>query len=378
MYKHHSNLNHNTFYGDHKESSVTLLFNDQPGTVKSFSTLNYEGSQARNKANLTDGEYHNLVERDGWYVSDIKTNLQESSYLEFTGKEDKWFTYIKGDTTTLQNLDEKEFSVQGVGSYLSMNVVGAEAKQEVCLTITPNINCNPILGCTDPNANNYNANANIDDGSCVYPEPVYGCTDPVASNYNPSATVDDGSCEQCEISPTAGTSLQQLSWSNQDYPWNNRNTLVSLNTGTGAHFHGAPAGFISTTHPFLIPITFTNQGNGMGPWTVEAMSSTAAAWNNADAHISVANPATMVDFVVGTPYVANIVQTNYGGPIQIEIAQPGTYAIKITSSLGCVWESEIIIPAILPEVRASLPLWENPNLGGIIPNPHVPPIDHNH
>jgi len=196
MYKHHSNLNRNTFYGDHKESSVTLLFNDQPGTVKSFSTLNYEGSQARNKANLTDGEYHNLVERDGWYVSDIKTNLQESSYLEFTGKEDKWFTYIKGDTTTLQNLDEKEFSVQGVGSYLSMNVVGEEAKQEVCLTITPNINCVQVLGCMDPDALNYNANANVDDGSCTYPpEPVYGCTDPDANNYDATATLDDGSCE---------------------------------------------------------------------------------------------------------------------------------------------------------------------------------------
>jgi len=185
MYKHHSNLSRNTFYepllGDDAftESSVTVLFNDQPGTVKSFSTLNYEGSQARNKANLTDGEYSNLVERDGWYVGDIKTNLQESSYLEFTGKEDKWFTYIKGDTTTLQNLDEREFSVQGIGNYLRMEVVGKEAKQEVCLTITPNINCKPIPGCMDPNADNYNPNANVDDDSCTYPpEPVetYNCT----------------------------------------------------------------------------------------------------------------------------------------------------------------------------------------------------------
>jgi len=196
MYKHHSNLNRNTFYGDHRESSVTLLFNDQPGTVKSFSTLNYEGSQARNKANLTDGEYTNLVERDGWYVSDIKTNLQESSYLEFTGKEDKWFTYIKGDTTTLQNLDEREFSVQGIGNYLRMEVVGEEAKQEVCLTITPNINCKPIPGCMDPKATNYNSNANVDDDSCTYPpEPIYGCTDPKATNYNSNATIDDGSCD---------------------------------------------------------------------------------------------------------------------------------------------------------------------------------------
>ncbi len=204
MYKHHSNNSYNTFYEDllgddaFTESSVTVLFNDEPGTVKSFSTLNYEGSQAKNKANLTDNEYYNLVDREGWYVSDIKTNLQESNYLEFKGKEDKWFTHIKGDTTTLQNLDEKEFSVQGVGSYIRMEVVGEEAKQEVCLTITPNINCVQVLGCMDPNALNYNANANVDDGSCTYkpppPQPTYGCTDPTANNYDPNAAIDDGSC----------------------------------------------------------------------------------------------------------------------------------------------------------------------------------------
>ncbi|MEO0404772.1 MAG: hypothetical protein AAF193_07875, partial [Bacteroidota bacterium] len=48
------------------------------------------------------------------------------------------------------------------------------------------------LGCTDPEALNYNEDAEYDDGSCEYP--VYGCTDPEANNYNPFATIDDGSC----------------------------------------------------------------------------------------------------------------------------------------------------------------------------------------
>ena len=64
----------------------------------------------------------------------------------------------------------------------------------------------PPSGCMDPNANNYNSIATIDDGSCVY----VGCTDPLA--FNPAtgtagktefthpngtiyyASIDDGSC----------------------------------------------------------------------------------------------------------------------------------------------------------------------------------------
>jgi hypothetical protein len=50
-----------------------------------------------------------------------------------------------------------------------------------------------ISGCTDPEANNYNENATIDDGSCTYD--IFGCTNPAALNYNCLATVDDGSCQ---------------------------------------------------------------------------------------------------------------------------------------------------------------------------------------
>ena len=48
-----------------------------------------------------------------------------------------------------------------------------------------------IEGCTDPTSHNYNPEANVNDGSCVY----YGCTDPNSSNYDPRANFDNGSCK---------------------------------------------------------------------------------------------------------------------------------------------------------------------------------------
>ncbi len=52
-----------------------------------------------------------------------------------------------------------------------------------------------ILGCLDPTALNYNDSANVDDGTCLYPDPVYGCTFANSCNYNPEATEDDGTCD---------------------------------------------------------------------------------------------------------------------------------------------------------------------------------------
>ena len=47
-----------------------------------------------------------------------------------------------------------------------------------------------VNGCTDSTATNYNALANVDDGSCIYPIP--GCTDSTATNYNSLATYTKG------------------------------------------------------------------------------------------------------------------------------------------------------------------------------------------
>ena len=49
-----------------------------------------------------------------------------------------------------------------------------------------------IYGCADPTQFNYDSEVNTDDGSCI--PIINGCIDPLALNYNEDANTDNGSC----------------------------------------------------------------------------------------------------------------------------------------------------------------------------------------
>ena len=118
LYKHHDESRpRNTFYNTFTNSSINVILNTQPGTIKSFHTLNYEGSQAKinpgENVGLTfdfqpdtdynDQEYYNLSTQPGWYVPNrtrtnpgynedgIKTDQDTGYITDFIGKERKWF-----------------------------------------------------------------------------------------------------------------------------------------------------------------------------------------------------------------------------------------------------------------------------------------------
>ena len=62
------------------------------------------------------------------------------------------------------------------------------------------------IGCTNPNAINYNPIAMQDDGSCKYSgNYITGCTDRNAINYNPNAMQNDGSCKYPSNAPYVPT-----------------------------------------------------------------------------------------------------------------------------------------------------------------------------
>jgi len=152
-YAHNSNdVGRNNFYGIQYDTTIDVVFNDQPSSIKSFYTINYEGSQARTLLdiintntvsfpavpsnetsildvnnfiieNVDDGEFYNLNARAGWFVESFETDLQSGRVLEFKEKERKWFNKICGVPTNQNNIDTSEFSFQGIGIANNINVV---------------------------------------------------------------------------------------------------------------------------------------------------------------------------------------------------------------------------------------------------------------
>lgn len=97
LYK-HNNTTRNTFYGTKADSEVTLFLNGNPGNVKNFRTLNYQGDT-------------------GWLANSITTDKQEGQVASFINKEDIYYNYISGVTeTTKADLDLKSLNIQGLGT----------------------------------------------------------------------------------------------------------------------------------------------------------------------------------------------------------------------------------------------------------------------
>ena len=136
LYQHHSNETRNNFYGAQYNSLICAVFNDAPSSVKSFGTLSYEGSQSRVVANITDGEYYNQVDVNGWYADYISTDLETGFVPEFREKEGKWFNHIKGNQeNTLSNLNVQQFSTQGIGIPSVVSSNDSSPKEPFTLTI---------------------------------------------------------------------------------------------------------------------------------------------------------------------------------------------------------------------------------------------------
>ena len=189
----------NTFYGNYKSSSFNVMLNDIPGSIKSFTTLNYEGSQSKidipldaSGMTVNDGDFYNLKPHDGWHVESIETDQQKGSLKEFIKKEGKWFNYIRGKNvvTSPDNLivmdddggssffSSLNFAIQGLGTFIGSPIIVSAVG---CM-------CDAAMDCYGDGrpAANYDPTSTVQDlASCI--QEIQGCMDPSADTYNPLA-----------------------------------------------------------------------------------------------------------------------------------------------------------------------------------------------
>jgi len=260
LFKHYSeNVDRNRFYSGQglvndgfANSSLDVVLNDNPGLVKVFNTLNYEGSQSKvdrfinpidGTLNLdfqptttySDQEYYNLVSKNGWSVEEIITDLEEGNIREFLEKEGKWFNNINRKIDiTLDASDSGDFTFQGIGEVSFITINGRAV----------------IYGCTDPLALNYDPSATSDDGSCTY----LNCT-----GFGIDLIVHDDT-GTCDNPNNDGTLQWQIGINNfqvgdtWDYNIVNDITGVSVDSQQGTIVSQAPGGL---GNGVLIPGCYT-------------------------------------------------------------------------------------------------------------------------
>lgn len=132
LWKHNSLSTHNNFYGDQYQSTLKFIFNESPGSVKNFKTINYSGTASKtinysavgqpverrfSISEIVANQYQATtptVTTPGWFVDNIVTDLQSGSVDEFIKKEGKYFNNITGTDT--YNVDTADFFTQGLGT----------------------------------------------------------------------------------------------------------------------------------------------------------------------------------------------------------------------------------------------------------------------
>ena len=186
---------------------------------------------------------HMMINEPSWF-SLTEPDLNDPRFFSIY----EYGTAINSSTTTLTNLQAVGSSTQmifgksiGLGEVLFFGENNPlpnphQGSQNLLGNLITHFAVTP--GCMHQAACNYDASADVDDGSCTEldacgdcgGEGVSGCTAPVACNYNPVASCDDGSCiyppvidlnddiETCEESVMldAGPGFGSYLWSTGD------------------------------------------------------------------------------------------------------------------------------------------------------------------
>lgn len=119
----HSNTTRSNFYGTQEDTTVTLLINDAPSSVKNFKTLAYEGDE-------------------GWTAT-VDTDQQDGAVSSWQKREGFYYNFISGKATTISNMDTSELAVQGLGE---LNGAATYSSPGYSLVIDGNLNVSLQIG----------------------------------------------------------------------------------------------------------------------------------------------------------------------------------------------------------------------------------------
>ena len=238
LFQHYAGAGYNRFHGITKPepSDITILFNDQPEVSKKFMTVNYEGSNQSIPAftnqthentytgnsdvndgvspvSFTDAEYYNLNSQTGWSVDSFKTNLQTCGKLYFKDKEGKYFSYPTGEETSVNNLDEKEFTVQGIGL---ANIAHSDSSVGNVVTIT-------LANNTSSTYQGISGTGSAWDSSTATTETSRWSVDTAEVVANAGATIDSGVTRVLTITPIVNGVYSGFPLSASNFEWSGAN-----------------------------------------------------------------------------------------------------------------------------------------------------------
>tara|TARA_R110002167_G_scaffold8141_2_gene37763 strand:- start:10642 stop:12054 length:1413 start_codon:yes stop_codon:yes gene_type:complete len=125
VYKHYTNQTRNSFYGGTHQSSIQFVFNPAPNQIKTFQTINYEGT-------------------NGWEVTALV-----SDETGFDASSGNWINHVD---TIIEGTGANQYSKiysYDEGAYVENNIqyrAGFDRKQNKYMAVIPNNTQTPISG----------------------------------------------------------------------------------------------------------------------------------------------------------------------------------------------------------------------------------------
>ncbi len=122
------------------------------------------------------------------YENDTPFNIQADHILEAHNSD---YSYVRKSTTENgESGPSNNITGNGITEHDETSEIFNQSWEIILNPALPE----PIIGCTDDIACNYDENAEEDDGSCEYSCHNWGCLDSNYDNYDSEATMDQGSC----------------------------------------------------------------------------------------------------------------------------------------------------------------------------------------